>query len=76
MKTRAEAAKELYAEWKDSAVRWWKSKSAGGAEDQTSMWFAAVGIPAVLIGLALCPRITVAAVAAAWTWKQIEDRRK
>lgn len=75
MKTRLDATKSLWRDWKDAASRWWTIKSAGDSKDQTSMWLAAVGIPAALLGLVLCPRLTVLACAGVYIWSKIEKRR-
>lgn len=76
MKTRADAAKALWRDWKEAATRWWTAKSAGDSKDQTKMWLAAVGIPAAILGLALCPRLAIAACAGVYVWLKIEERRK
>jgi len=76
VRTRLDAAKSLWRDWKESALRWWTAKSAGGAGDQNSAWLAAVGIPAALLGLAVCPRLTVLACAGIYVWSKIEERRK
>ena len=68
--------KSLWRDWKNSALGWWKAKSAGDQKDQTSMWIAAVGIPAAALGLVLCPRLTVLACAGAYVAVKIEERRK
>jgi hypothetical protein len=75
MRTRLDAAKSLWRDWKDAAARWWMIKSAGDFKDQTSTWLAAVGIPAALLGLVLCPRLTVLACAGVYIWSKIEERR-
>lgn len=75
MKDRIDVAKSLWRDWKAAAARWWKAKSAGGPGDQTSMWLAAVGIPAALIGLILCPRLTMLACIGVYIWLEIEERR-
>ena len=75
MRTRLDAAKSLWRDWKGAAARWWATKSAGGSKDQTSMWLAAAGIPAALLGLVLCPRLTVLACAGVYVWSKIEERR-
>ena len=75
MKDRIDAAKSLWRDWKAAAARWWKAKSAGGSGDQTSTWLAAVGIPAALLGLVLCPRLTMLACVVVYIWMEIEDRR-
>ena len=75
MRTRLDAAKSLWRDWKDAARHWWATKSAGDSKDQTSMWLAAVGIPAVLLGLILCPRLTVLVCAGIYVWSKIEERR-
>lgn len=75
MRTRLDAAKSLWRDWKNAAARWWATKSAGDSKDQTSMWLAAVGIPAALLGLVLCPRLTVLACAGVYVWSKIEERR-
>ena len=74
--SRADAAKELWRDWKGSAARWWRAKAAGGPADQTAMWIAAVGTAAALIGLAMCPRVTVLACAGCYVWAKVEERRK
>lgn len=76
MRTRLDAAKSLWRDWKNKAARWWAAKSAGGAKDQMSTWLAAVGVPAALLGLVLCPRLTVLACAGIYVWLKIEERRK
>ena len=75
MRTRLDAAKSLWQDWKDATVRWWATKSAGDSKDQTSMWLAAVGIPAVLLGLILCPRLIVLVCTGIYVWSKIEERR-
>ena len=75
MRTRLDAAKSLLRDWKTAAARWWKAKSAGGSGDQTSTWLAAVGIPAALLGLVLCPRLMVLACVGFYIWSEIEERR-
>lgn len=75
MTTRTEAAKSLWRDWKDQAARWWRGKAAGGAKDQTALWLAAAGVPAALLGLVMCPRLTVLACAGAWIYAKIEERR-
>lgn len=76
MKTRLEAAKELWRCLKGSTLAWWKAKAAGDYRDQTLAWAAACGLPGAALGLWLCPRTTVFACAAAWAWFEIEKRRK
>ena len=39
------------------------------------MWLAAVGIPAALLGLILCPRLVVLVCAGIYVWSKIEERR-
>ena len=75
MKTRLDAAKSLWREWKGAASRWWATKSAGDSTGQTSTWLAAVGIPAALLGLILCPRLVVLVCAGIYVWSKIEERR-
>ena len=75
MRTRLDAAKSLWRDWKAAVVRWWKAKSAGGSVDQTSTWLAAVGISAALFGLVLCPRLMVLARVGFYIWSEIEERR-
>ena len=75
MKDRIDAAKSLWLDWKAAVVRWWKAKSAGDSKDQTSTWLAAVGIPAALLGLILCPRLTMLTCVVVYIWMEIEERR-
>ena len=75
MRTRLNAAKSLWRDWKAAVVRWWKTKSAGDSKDQTSTWLAAVGIPAALLGLILCPRLMVLACVCFYIWTEIEERK-
>ena len=75
MRTRLNAAKSLWRDWKAAVVRWWKAKSAGDSKDQTSTWLAAVGIPAALLGLILCPRLMVLACVCFYIWTEIEERK-
>lgn len=75
MRTRLNAAKSLWRDWKAVMVRWWKAKSAGDSKDQTSTWLAAVGIPAALLGLILCPRLMVLACVCFYIWTEIEERK-
>lgn len=75
MKDRIDAAKSLWRDWKAAVVRWWKAKSAGDSKDQTSTWLAAVGIPAALLGLVLCPRLMVLACVCFYIWTEIEERK-
>ena len=75
MRTRLNAAKSLWQDWKAAVVRWWKAKSAGDSKDQTSTWLAAVGIPAALLGLILCPRLMVLACVCFYIWTEIEERK-
>ena len=75
MRARLNAAKSLWRDWKVAVVRWWKAKSAGDSKDQTSTWLAAVGIPAALLGLILCPRLMVLACVCFYIWTEIEERK-
>ena len=76
MKTKTEAAKELWAETKDAFLRWWRRKASGGPKDQTLAWAAAVGIPAAALGFGMSPRLTVAACALAWIYLRIKEKTK
>ena len=74
MKTKLDAAKLLWQDWKNAAIRWWATKSAGNFRDQTSTWLAAIGIMAALFGLILCPRLLVLVCAGVYIWLKIEER--
>jgi len=76
VKSRIDAFKALWLEWKKSFVRWWNDHAAGSPADQTMAWAVAVGVPGVALGLALYPRLTVLICAGIYVWLKIEERKK